>query len=836
MNKRSAEIYLVGNAHIDPVWMWEWQDGFAEIKATFRSMLDRMIEFPEATFAASSACFYEWIEENAADMFSEIKRRVDEGRWSIVGGWWVEPDCNIPCGESYVRQALFSQSYFMKKFGRRATVAYNIDSFGHNASLPQVLTKSGMTSYVIMRPQPNDKIVDNNLFLWEGIDGTRILTFRIPTSYSCWWGEPNGVDFEKQKILEHVQIARQSGLPMLNLYGVGNHGGGPTIRNLEMIREAQDEMPPGTLAMSTPEKYFTRIEEDCKKSLEVHKGELNFPTGVYSTGAAIKSLNRKSESRLLNAEKICTLAHALQRHQYPGQDLLNAWKSVLFNQFHDIMGGCSIRRVHEDIFEWYGEALTIAAKALNAAAQRITWNIDTTQGHDPRLSKETDWFSWEDADIGTPLVLVNRLHFEVTTPVVVNREFASVKDENNTAFPVQLVRGGQTNWNQYDGKYNKWNTLFTPTVPAFGYKVFWFSKKKAHADEGKIIAHTDGVALENGAVRVMLDIETCSIKSIIDKKTGFELLKANAARAVVIDEKGCDTWAFNVKEFRNEIGGFENTSVEAEVLENGPLRASVRLTGFHGDSKLEQVFSLSSGAAVEVRARIDWHERHKMVKIAFPTAFSNTKTTYEIPFGCLQRIQDGREVVGLQWVDVEGKLHDREHGLLLINDSKYSYDCLDGELRMTVLRSPAYANLLCTPEPPYECTDQGLHEFSYSITSHAGNHEAVGAARKAMTFNNPLIQVVETYHKGGLPTTYCGIHLSTDDIIVSAIKEAENGRGSILRCYECYGNETDCAVDLAFCNHQIRAHFMPFEIKTFFIPFDGSPPVETNLIEAESVE
>ena len=183
---KDKTLYMIGNAHIDPVWLWSWQEGFHEVKATFRSALDRMNEYDDFTFVASSAAFYEWIEQNDPEMFKEIQERVDQGRWQIVGGWWLEPDCNIPGGESFVRQALYGQSYFQSKFNTIARLAYNVDSFGHNGMLPQILKKSGLDYYVFMRPMPHEKELPARLFWWESEDGSRVLAFRLPFSYATW--------------------------------------------------------------------------------------------------------------------------------------------------------------------------------------------------------------------------------------------------------------------------------------------------------------------------------------------------------------------------------------------------------------------------------------------------------------------------------------------------------------------------------------------------------------------------------------------------------------------------------------------------------------------------
>ena len=234
MDKKKT-LYMIGNAHLDIVWLWQWQEGCQEVKATFRSALDRMKEYDDFFFTSSSAAHYEWVEENEPAMFEEIRERVKEGRWVIVGGWWMQPDCNAPGGESFVRQGLYGQRYFREKLGVTAHTGYNVDSFGHNGMLPQILKKQGMDNYVFMRPGRHEKGIESELFEWASNDGSRVTAFRIPFEYCTWPDE----------LKEHVlrcagEIKGEEGSIMC-FYGVGNHGGGPTKRNIESIRELDKE-------------------------------------------------------------------------------------------------------------------------------------------------------------------------------------------------------------------------------------------------------------------------------------------------------------------------------------------------------------------------------------------------------------------------------------------------------------------------------------------------------------------------------------------------------------------------------------------------------------------
>ena len=247
---KNETLYMIGNAHIDPVWLWQWQEGFQETLATFRSALDRMDETPDFRFTASSAALYSWVQPIDPEMFAEIQARVAEGRWEVAGGWWIEPDCNIPGGESFVRQALYGQRFFKEAFGVTARVGYAVDSFGHHAVLPQILKKSGLDFYVFMRPGPHEKGLPGRLFWWEAEDGSRVLTFRIPFTYTSW-----GHDLE-----HHVRRCAAEMKPPVDsfmcFYGVGNHGGGPTQENIESIQRLAGDPDLPELTFGTTGAFF----------------------------------------------------------------------------------------------------------------------------------------------------------------------------------------------------------------------------------------------------------------------------------------------------------------------------------------------------------------------------------------------------------------------------------------------------------------------------------------------------------------------------------------------------------------------------------------------------
>jgi len=264
-NASDYRVHMIGHAHIDPVWLWPWPEGMAIAYSTFRSALDRMNETPDFTFTASSAQFYQWIADNDPAMLAEIRKRVSEGRWNIAGGWWIEPDVNIPGGEALVRQGLYGQLTFQKLFGRRAIVACNPDSFGHTGTLPQIIRLQGMENYIFMRPGTHEKSLPSDLFWWEGSDGTRVLTYRIPISY-------NDTGSVRKRIKDTLaQFKDQPSNSVMAYYGAGDHGGGATKENIRSINELRSEKGAPAVFYSTTDNYFKEIRGN--KDLEIPVGK-----------------------------------------------------------------------------------------------------------------------------------------------------------------------------------------------------------------------------------------------------------------------------------------------------------------------------------------------------------------------------------------------------------------------------------------------------------------------------------------------------------------------------------------------------------------------------------
>jgi alpha-mannosidase len=814
---KTRTLHMIGNAHIDPVWLWQWQEGFHEVKATFRSALDRMKEYPNFAFVASSAAFYQWVEQSDLAMFAEIQQRVKEGRWGIVGGWWVEPDCNIPAGESFVRHGLYAQRYFKEKFGVIARTGFNVDSFGHAGTLPQILKKSGLDYYVFLRPMPHEKGLPSRLFWWQSDDGSRVLAFRIPFEYLSWGKD---VEIHARRCADEMKEPVDE---FMCFYGVGNHGGGPTVTNIESIlRLDSDSEFPVSLAFSMPEAFF-QAAETKGWPIPIIQSELqHHASGCYAAHSGIKHWNRLAENRLLAAEKL-SVAAAVWDGTTSGpfactsDKFAHAWKNVLFNQFHDIMAGTSLEAAYEDARTGYGEALMIADHALNHATQSIGWKINIPVEENVR-----------------PVVVFNPLTWPVKATVEIESSRLKPEmvlvDQSGSVIPHQAVQSTTT--------AGRGRLCFTAELPALGYRTYrlLLSSEAAYNERPRVRLQASDYVLESSRFRLEFDPVTGCIASLRDKREEVEVFSGPAALPVVLDDPA-DTWGHNVFKWDKIDGAFQAEIVR--LVEQGPVKSVIRVTSRYGSSKMVQDFAMyPDREQIDVRVMVDWHEQLKMLKLRFPVNVKFMKVTYEIPYGHTERFANGEEEPGQSWVDVSGISRDKEmpYGFSLLNDSKYSLDVNVRDIGLTLLRSPAYAHhipAVLEPDGDYAFIDQGIQRFRYTLFPHAGSWESAGTVQRAAELNQLPISLFATFHPDGtLPPSASFLAVEPENVMVTVLKQAEDGDGLVLRAFETSGAAARASIRLPKLGRVIKADFSANEIKTFLIPRDPARAVtETNLLE-----
>jgi len=819
--KKIRNFYFVGNSHIDPVWMWRWQEGSGEAKFTIRSALDRMKEYPEFIFVCGASQVFEWIEEFDPEMFREIGERIKEGRFVIVNGWYVQPDCNLPSGEGFARQSLYGQRYFYDKFGVTAKTGYNVDSFGHNAMIPQILRKSGMEQYMALRPNTVEKPLPSHVMRWRSPDGSEVLFARILRAYNTTYSfvdvkgnlieNVKDAEFLYKRMMEIDELASEDCDSAFCFYGVGNHGGGPTRTNLESIREIKEKHPELNIYMSDTHDFFDAMRKNYENIPVLEDDLQHHAAGCYSAVSSIKDGVRRAEWAMYGAENYSMLAKALLNKQIPStEEFAKAWKNILFAHFHDSMGGCSAEAVYEDETIFLNETRAMAQRTENNALQSISWKIDTSNSAK-----------------GVPVVLFNPHPFPVEPVVVLSKRVEVLYDSEGNEIPTQIVRSPDSRCRKKIG-----DTIFRAKIPALGYSIYYYHgvlpdhnfSVYYYPDEVLIKPEyeselkADGCTMENEYLRVTFDVRSGYMTSMFDKQNQKELLNGFGAVPVVIDEYGYDTWAHFHTYWDKQIAQFHDAKVT--VMEQGPVRTRIQVISRYNDSTLTQNFMLHQGSKnLEVDATVDWHEQHKMLKLRFDTAYTeDPHAFYEIPFGFIERPADGEEEPGQAWIAVK----QGQEGMALLNNNKYSFSILKNQLNLSVLRSPYYIDHARGDQEDVESryTDQGEQNFSYALMPIRG--EGWGkVTQAARLFNLEPTVIVENNHPGILPEKICGLNCDSENVIVTAFKRSEDGTGIVIRAYETEGRTTTVHMTGLCLPVPLTAEFKPYSIQTYYLA-DGA--------------
>jgi alpha-mannosidase len=786
-------LHMVGNAHLDPVWLWRWTEGCSEAIGTFWAAVDRLEETPGFVFTRGEAVLYDWVRRLEPRLFERIQHFVREGRWVPVGGWWVQPDCNLPNGESFLRQALYGKAHFARYVGvNEITVGYNVDSFGHAATLPMLLRHSGLTHYVFMRPMHHEKPLPT-LFNWVAPDGSSVLAYRIADTYHTSFS-PLETHLEN-----HLELLRDASIPLMCFYGVGDHGGGPTRENVARILEGQARGEP--LEFSHPARYFASVEGPDQPRVQDELQQ--HAIGCYSVIAPLKRANRRAEAGLADAET----AIALLAHTTPNTDptsdesetqerLGSLWRTLLFNQFHDTLGGTSTKRATRDALEQLTSVISEADVIAEEGVRRLTARLEprtrpddaafvvvnlTGQDFDGLLEYEP-WLGW---DAVTPRRLVDDAGAEI--------EFQDLRPESRFMGIRRLA----------------WRAR----IPAFGYRLYRFtalletaqletaSLEQVPPEPANTTISAHELLLENARFRLEIDPLSGGIARLYDKTADLEVFPGGAHDARIVDDP-TDTWGHGVDGFGNRGETFELE--HAEVLETGPVRAVIRTRARAGSSRLETTYVLPAdpGLPLELRVRVEWHERQRLLRLRFGSASDET-CRVEVPYGSVTRDTDGRELPGQRWA----RISNTDHDVLIATDALSSLAASPGALHFTALRSPAFAHHepgQTANDPETEYTDQGEHHFTIRVLSGTGLTNA-DAYTLAEHLARPPRIVPHTSRSGWLPHSGRFFELHAQSALVTWLKRAENGDGVIARVLETEGQPG--AVQLAGSSSQpLRPH------------------------------
>ncbi len=760
-------VHCIGHTHIDVEWLWTRAQTREKIQRSFATANALMEKYPEYPFTLSQPELYRYLKEEAPEKYAQLKRWVTEGRWEPEGSMWVECDCNLVSGESFVRQLLRGKRFFREEFGKENSVLLLPDVFGYSAALPQILKKSGVDYFVTSKISWNDtNTMPMDAFYWQGIDGTEIFTnfitarpglkdhaFDRKTTYHSTIDASYVVGcrdrFHQKKYTDRSLL----------LFGYGDGGGGPTREDLEKQRRLAKGIPgiPVTkMDFLLPYLQGTKaqFDENCKKLGRTPRwvGELylEFHRGTYTSVAKNKRANRKSEFLLQKSEAL-SYTDLLLGGSYDEPGLSGAWRKVLHDQFHDILPGSSIRPVYDGTDRDYAQVENYCQGQISGKLRTIAARLHTDGG----------------------LLVYNSLGFP---------------------------RGGTIT---ADGQ----SCELTDPIPAFGWQVVQAPNAACHV-------RVEGLTAENRHYKLQLD-ETGRILSLFDKAANREVFKAlgNAFTAYEDLPFQHDNWEiadyYRVKPYPL----LDKAAITA--VKDGS-RAGFRVEHRYLDSTLVQYIWLwSHSRRIDFDHRIDWHQHHQVLKLAFPLDVHANEAAYEIQYGHVRRPTHRNtswdtarfEICAQKWVDIS----ENDYGVALLNDCKYGYSTEGRTLELTVLKAGTY---------PTDEVDLGAHSFSCSLLPHSGNLYEAGVIREAYSFNQPLEALAISAGEGDLQEAFSLACCDAENIILETIKKAEASDAMILRLYDSFGCRSTATVTVApgFQNAYL-CDLMENVLET--LPFDG---------------
>lgn len=798
LEKRTdVTVHVVGHTHIDVAWLWRLKHTREKAQRSFSTVLRLMERYDEYIFLQTQPQLYKYIKEDCLELYGRIKKRIAEGRWEPEGGMWVEADCNVTSGESLVRQFLYGTRFIEQEFGKKCEYLWLPDVFGYSWALPQILKQCEIETFMTTKiswnqynPMPND------LFWWKGIDGSEILTYFVhipeggPGSHrSTYCGKMTPEEMVRStKEFKNKELTKE----VLVSYGYGDGGGGVTRDMLEM-RRAMDAIPgmPNVKPTRAGE-FFRKIHEKVDKTdryVHTWDGELylEYHRGTYTTQAYNKKMNRYMENQLLLAESLSSLAYVLGG-EYASEKLHDSWECVLLHQFHDIIPGSSIQEVYEDSRINYQKAEVCTNLAVEEALKTLTEQSDHTYS-----IYSTNSFA------GKELVLIP----EQTDGIFRNKD--------NCILPAQKVTGGYEVLVETQ-PFSAVSVQFCPAENvAEGIReteVFAFNEKGIETPFYSICWNEDG--------------QLCSV---YDKEAGCQVLKEGHCGNVLefYEDKSMahDAWDIDIYYTlkKPELAVLEG---KPEMIENGTLRAVVRFCYRYRSSVIYQdMIVYKDSRRIDFKTHVDWQESHKLFKVAFYTDIRSTKATYDIQFGHAERPTHWNtswdlakfEVCGHKWAD----LSEAGYGVSLLNDCKYGYSIKDGVMKLSLLKSAKH------PDP---CADMGEHDFTYSLLPHMGSLLEGGTIEEANRLNLQAKVI-----PGVFTDSRKLINISSDQVIIDAVKKAEDEDCLVVRLHEYKGGKTKAVLSSDFdveyivpcnmlehdCGERVKGSDIEFELKPFEI-------------------
>lgn len=824
-----TKLHLLSNAHLDPVWQWEWEEGAAAAVSTFRAAAEFCREYDGYIFNHNEVILYQWIEEYEPDLFEEIQELVRLGKWQIMGGWYLQPDCNMPSGESIVRQMLHGRAYFAEKFGARPTTAINFDSFGHSRGLVQLMHKAGFDSYLFMRPDDRT-IGPDREFRWIGFDGTEVTAHQT-YQYNTLMGQARGA------IEQRLEQIRSQGKSLgLMLWGVGNHGGGPSRIDLNEIGSLiEDAASEAEIVHSTPERYFADLAESGAE-LPVHEGDLNPRfVGCYTSMIRIKQKHRLLENELYLTEKMLSAAAVAGKLVYPREELKQATQDLLTAQFHDILPGSSVQPAEEASLRLLGHGLEIVSR-LKA---RAFFALASGQR--------------KAADGEYPILIYNPHPYPVTGIFACEFMLADQNWKDEFSMPV-VYRDGERIPSQPEKEHSNINLdwrkrvvfqaeLAPSSMNRFDCRIEMLPSKpvpRAVVEDGVIRFSNERMSAVINTYTGLLDMYTVD---------GVSYVKERAFLPVIVADNE-DPWRMDTDRFEPDIGSFQLMDRGAgsdfsglqhallpsvRVIEDGAVRTVIEAVLAYNESKLVLTYKLpKQGSELEVHVRVFWNEKDKMLKLSIPTVFGDASYIGQTVYGVQQLDTAGQEAVAQKWTAACSA--SAGAALTVINNGTYGSDLRNGAIRPTLLRSPGYtthpilARPLIVQDRFSPRIDQGEREFTFWLNGGAAADRLSAIDREAAQHNETPYAL--SFFPSGRGETIAPLAVLKDAVVqLGAFKKMERGDDYIVRLFEPTGSARETELEIPMLGISIHVALSPFEVKTFRVSVGERTIVETELME-----
>lgn len=756
-NASAHGLSAIGHAHIDSAWLWPLERTQYKCLHTFSTAIRYMDQYPEYKFICSQAAQYEWVKKMAPKLYERIKEKIKAGQWEVTGSMWVEADCNLSSGESLVRQVLLGKNYFMDEFGVETKDLWLPDVFGYAAALPQILKKAGIDYFMTQKISWNQiNEFPHHTFLWQGIDGTGIFTHFPPADTYNAAMTPKELAFNVRNFRDNDRATRS-----LYVFGYGDGGGGPTVAMIENARRLKDVEGMPRVTIEKAGDFFAKAVEDAV-DLPVWVGELylELHRGTYTSQARNKKGNRKSEFLLRDAEFLSVVSPAGLK-AYPSERLDRAWKTTLLNQFHDIIPGSSINEVYRDSDDDYAEIARVTGEIIAGGLADLGGTVNTV-------------------GLKRPIMVVSNLSSftseAVEAPLRDNERPVAAVGPQGDVLPVQIV----------ENEGRKSALFIAKNLPLHGYAVWDLGGTAVAPELAEEAVTVSRTHLENDLLRAEFDLKTGLLTRLIDKLSERDVLPETgdgANQFQLFEDKPLFWDAWDIDAFYQEKGRTIAELDNMEVAEKGPVRGAIRIVRSFGKSRIVQTVRLTlDSARLDFVTEIDWHETHKMLKVAFPVAINSPRATFEIQYGHTERPTHYNtswdlarfEVCAQKWAD----LSEGDYGVALLNDCKYGYDVVANVLRLTLLRAPT------APDPE---ADMGLHTFTYALLPHGADFREGEVIDNAYALNSPPIAKAITGNRAGsLPLERSFFEVDNAAVFIEAIKRAEKEEAVIVRLYEAH--------------------------------------------------